>query len=97
MGRYRVTDTIRLRPDSVLIALHPSLTHVYLPDETPAFTGVGRREGADPKREGRQRDPSRVGLWTGAINRRATALLWKAGAASEVNDVKIQGGGAGRC
>ncbi|MBB5725915.1 hypothetical protein FHS97_001847 [Sphingomonas endophytica] len=93
LGRYRVTDTIRLRPDSVLIALHPSLTHVYLPDETPAFTGIGGAKAMIESAKGGNAIVHGLGLWTGAINRRATALLWKAGATSEVNDVKIQGGG----
>ncbi|WP_028056753.1 glycosyl hydrolase family 28-related protein [Sphingomonas phyllosphaerae] len=93
MGRYRVTDTLRLRPDSVLIALHPSLTHVYLPDETPAFSGVGGAKALIESARGGNAILHGLGLWTGAINRRATALSWKAGAASEVNDVKIQGGG----
>ncbi|WP_051273022.1 glycosyl hydrolase family 28-related protein [Sphingomonas phyllosphaerae] len=93
LGRYRVTDTIRLRPDTVLISLHPSLTHVYLPDETPAFTGVGGAKAMIESAKGGNAIVHGLGLWTGAINRRATALLWKAGAASEVNDVKIQGGG----
>ncbi|MEH3103115.1 MAG: glycosyl hydrolase family 28-related protein [Sphingomonas phyllosphaerae] len=93
LGRYRVTDTIRLRPDTVLISLHPSLTHVYLPDETPAFTGVGGAKAMIESAKGGNAIVHGLGLWTGAINRRATALLWKAGATSEVNDVKIQGGG----
>ena len=93
LGRYRVTDTIRLRPDSVLISLHPSLTHVYLPDETPAFTGMGGAKAMIESAKGGNAIVHGLGLWTGAINRRATALLWKAGATSEVNDVKIQGGG----
>jgi hypothetical protein len=93
IGRYRVSDTIRLRPDSVLIALHPSLTHVYLPDETPAFTGVGGAKAMIESAKGGDAILHGIGLWTGAINRRATALSWRAGAASEVNDVKIQGGG----
>jgi len=93
MGRYRVTDTLRLRPDTVLIALHPSLTHIYLPDETPAFAGVGGARALIESAKGGNAIVHGVGLWTGAINPRATALLWKAGAASEVNDVKIQGGG----
>ncbi|MFK3889318.1 glycosyl hydrolase family 28-related protein [Sphingomonas sp. NPDC079357] len=93
LGRYRVTDTIKLRPDSILISLHPSLTHVYLPDETPAFTGVGGAKAMIESARGGNAIVHGLGLWTGAINRRATALLWKAGAASEVNDVKIQGGG----
>ncbi|HWU95652.1 MAG TPA: glycosyl hydrolase family 28-related protein [Sphingomonas sp.] len=93
MGRYRVTDTLRLRPDSVLISLHPSLTHLYLPDETPAYAGVGSARALLQSAKGGDAIVSGIGLWTGGVNPRATALLWKAGAASMVNDVKIQGGG----
>ena len=93
MGRYRVTDTIKLRPDSVVIALHPSLTHLYLPDETPAYAGIGSARALLQSARGGGAIVSGLGLWTGGINPRATALLWKAGAASMVNDVKIQGGG----
>jgi hypothetical protein len=93
MGRYRVTDTLKLRPDSVLIALHPSLTHVYLPDETPAFMGVGGPKALIQSAKGGNAIVHGLGLWTGGVNPRATALLWRAGEASEVNDVKIQGGG----
>ena len=93
VGRYRVTDTIRLRPDSVLISLHPSLTHLYLPDETPAYMGVGGPKALLQSAKGGNAIVSGLGLWTGGVNPRATALLWKAGEASMVNDVKIQGGG----
>ncbi|MCG7347233.1 glycosyl hydrolase family 28-related protein [Sphingomonas sp. ACRSK] len=93
MGRYRVTDTLKLRPDSVLIALHPSLTHLYLPDETPAFMGVGGPKALIQSAKGGNAIVHGLGLWTGGVNPRATALLWRAGEASEVNDVKIQGGG----
>jgi DNA-binding beta-propeller fold protein YncE len=93
MGRYRVTDTLKLRPDSVLIALHPSLTHLYLPDETPAYAGIGSAKALLASTKGGDAIVSGLGLWTGGVNPRATALLWKAGAASMVNDVKIQGGG----
>jgi hypothetical protein len=93
MGRYRLTDTLKLRPDSVLIALHPSLTHLYLPDETPGYMGVGAPKALLQSAKGGNAIVSGFGLWTGAVNPRATALLWKAGEASMVNDVKIQGGG----
>ncbi|MCP8889689.1 glycosyl hydrolase family 28-related protein [Sphingomonas faeni] len=93
VGRYRVTDTITLRPDSVLISLHPSLTHLYLPDETPAYMGVGGPKALLQSAKGGNAIVSGLGLWTGGVNPRATALLWKAGEASMVNDVKIQGGG----
>ncbi len=38
-GFYRVTDTITLRPDSVLVGLHPSTTRLVIADYTPAFQG----------------------------------------------------------
>ncbi|MBB3693378.1 glycosyl hydrolase family 28-related protein [Sphingomonas sp. BK580] len=93
MGRYRVTDTLKLRPDSVLIALHPSLTHLYLPDNAPNYAGVGGARALLESAKGGKAIVHGIGLWTGSVNPRATALLWRAGAASMVNDVKIQGGG----
>ncbi|WP_277980001.1 glycosyl hydrolase family 28-related protein [Sphingomonas phyllosphaerae] len=93
MGRYRVTDTLKLRPDSVLIALHPSLTHLYLPDNAPNYAGVGGARALLESAKGGRAIVHGIGLWTGSVNPRATALLWRAGAASMVNDVKIQGGG----
>jgi len=93
LGRYRVTDTLRLRPDTVIISLHPSLTHLYLPDETPAYAGVGGAKALIESAKGGNAIVSGLGLWTGGVNPRATALLWRAGEASMVNDVKIQGGG----
>ena len=41
MGKYIVTDTLRLRSDSALIGLHPSATQLVVPDRTPAFQGPG--------------------------------------------------------
>ncbi|WP_322963905.1 glycosyl hydrolase family 28-related protein [Sphingomonas fuzhouensis] len=93
MGRYRVSDTLRLRPDSVLIALHPSLTHIYLADDAPAYRGVGPARALIESAKGGAGIVSGVGLWTGGVNPRASALIWKAGEASLVDDVKIQGGG----
>ena len=40
-GFYRVSDTLRLRPNTVLVGLHPSLTQIVLPDGSPGFQGVG--------------------------------------------------------
>jgi sugar lactone lactonase YvrE len=40
-GRYRLTDTLALRPDTVLVALSPISTQLILADETPAFMGLG--------------------------------------------------------
>jgi len=91
-GRYIVTDTLRLRRDSVLIALHPNLTQIILPDGTPAYQGVGAPKALVQTAEGGDAIVSGIGLFTGGINPRATALLWTAGAESLVDDVKFQGG-----
>jgi len=40
-GHYIVSDTLRLRPDSVLIGLHPNQTQIDIPDSTPGFQGPG--------------------------------------------------------
>ncbi|WP_093223830.1 glycosyl hydrolase family 28-related protein [Sphingomonas sp. NFR15] len=90
-GRYRLTDTLKLRPDSVLIALHPARTRLFLRDDTPAFAGVGSPKALLESAKGGDAIVSGLGLWAGSINPRASALVWKAGAASMVNDVRIEG------
>ncbi|MET3667644.1 glycosyl hydrolase family 28-related protein [Caulobacter sp. 1776] len=91
-GFYQVTDTLRLRPDTVLIGLHPSLTQIVLPDRTPAYQGVGAPKALVASADKGDNIVSGMGLHTGGINPRATALLWTAGANSLVDDVKFQGG-----
>ncbi|HJV40862.1 glycosyl hydrolase family 28-related protein [Caulobacter sp.] len=91
-GFYHVTDTLKLRPDTVLIGLHPSLTQIVLPDRTPAYQGVGAPKALVQSAAGGDAIVSGLGLYTDGQNPRATALLWTAGAASMVNDVKFQGG-----
>jgi hypothetical protein len=91
-GFYIVTDTLRLRPDTVLIGLHPSLTQIVLPDRTPGYQGVGAPRALVLSGAGGDNIVSGLGLNTGGINPRATALLWTAGERSMVNDVKFQGG-----
>ena len=91
-GFYRVSDTLRLRPDSVLLGLHPSLTQIVLPDGSPAFQGVGAPRALIESAKGGDAIVAGLGLDTSGANLRATGLLWRAGAQSMVNDVKFQGG-----
>jgi hypothetical protein len=42
-GYYQVTDTLTLKPDTVLIGLHPSTTQIVLPDGTKAFKASAHR------------------------------------------------------
>ncbi|MGK6357054.1 glycosyl hydrolase family 28-related protein [Sphingomonas sp. DT-207] len=91
-GFYRVTDTLRLRPETVLLGLHPSLTQIVLPDGTPGYQGIGGPKALVESARGGGAIVVGLGLDTNGVNPRATALLWMAGADSMVNDVKFQGG-----
>lgn len=44
-GRYRVSEPIMLRPDTVLIGLSPIMTQILITDFTPAFQGVNGPTG----------------------------------------------------
>lgn len=92
MGRYLVTDTIRLRPDTVLIGLHPSMTQFDLKDESPEFQGVGGPRALLETPKGGHNIVTGIGLFTGGINDRAVGALWKAGADSLMDDVRFLGG-----
>ena len=91
-GFYRVSDTLKLRADSVLIGLHPSLTQIVLTDDSPDYRGVGAPRALIESAKGGAAIVSGLGLATGGRNPRATALLWRAGERSLVEDVKFQGG-----
>jgi hypothetical protein len=92
-GFYKITDTLRLHSDTVLIGLHPAVTQLILPDNNPRHSGIGAvapmietpRSGANIL--------SGIGLFTGRINPRASAVLWRSGEGSLMQDVKIMGGG----
>ena len=92
MGRYLVTDTIHLRPDTVLIGLHPSMTQFDLKDESPGFQGVGAQRALLEAPKGGHNIITGIGLFTGGINDRAVGALWRAGADSLMDDVRFLGG-----
>jgi hypothetical protein len=91
-GRYLLHDTIRLRPDSVLIGLHPSTTQFDLPDGTAAFAGPGAPKALLEAPSGGTTIMTGLGIFTGGFNGRATGLLWRAGKDSLVDDVRFLGG-----
>ncbi|MGV7208496.1 glycosyl hydrolase family 28-related protein [Oxalobacteraceae bacterium A2-2] len=92
LGFYLVTDTIRMKPDTVLVGLHPGLTQLLLPNGAAGYQGVGGPKALLQSARGGDGMVSGIGLATGEVNPRAVALLWKAGAGSLVDDVRIQGG-----
>src|SRR5271154_4311047 len=91
-GQYRVTDTIALRPDTILIGLHPSVTRILLADSTPAFQGVGSPKPLLETPKGGTNIVTGIGLYTNGINPRAVAAKWMAGSESMMNDVRFLGG-----
>jgi len=92
MGRYLVTGTIHLGPDTVLIGLHPSMTQFDLRDESPGFAGVGAPVPLLETPQGGHNIVTGIGLFTGGINDRAVGALWMAGADSLMDDVRFLGG-----
>ncbi|MDQ8184344.1 glycosyl hydrolase family 28-related protein [Pelagicoccus sp. SDUM812002] len=87
-GRYRVSDTITLQPDTVLIGASPITTQILIKDYTPAFMGAAvmpqideeriRRWGLDPEDE--------------AVRRRFTPLVPAIAGAPKPLLVAPQGG-----
>jgi Pectate lyase superfamily protein len=92
IGRYIVSDTVKLRPDTVLIGLHPSMTQFDLPDGTAAFQGPGAPKPLLEAPSGGRNIVTGIGLSTGGINSRAVGAMWMAGADSLMDDVRFLGG-----
>lgn len=92
MGRYVVTGTIVLRPDTVLIGFHPSMTLFEIPDGTAAFQGPGAPVPLIEAPRGGSNIVTGIGLYTNGINGRAVGAMWMAGAGSLMDDVRFLGG-----
>jgi len=92
MGWYCVSDTLRLRPNTVLVGLNPSATVINVPDKTSAFQGQGPPRPVIEAPQGGTNIITGIGVYTGAINARAVGVKWMAGADSMINDVRFHGG-----
>jgi sugar lactone lactonase YvrE len=91
-GYYVISDTLTLRPDTVLIGLHPLATQLDLLDRTAAFQGVGSPKPMIEAPKGGTNVVIGIGLYANGINPRAVAALWRAGKDSMMNDVRFLGG-----
>ena len=92
MGYYVVSDTIALRADTMLIALHPDQTQLDLLDSTPGFQGPGTARPLLQTPAGGRNIVAGIGLYTNGINSRAVGALWMAGKDSLMDDVRFHGG-----
>ncbi|MGH9735383.1 MAG: glycosyl hydrolase family 28-related protein [Candidatus Acidiferrales bacterium] len=91
-GDYIISKTITLRPDTVLVGLHPSATQFDILDSTPAFQGPGSPKPLLEAPRGGNNIVTGIGLYAGGINDRAVGALWMAGKDSLMDDVRFLGG-----
>jgi hypothetical protein len=91
-GRYRISDTLTLRPQSTLIGLSPIATQLVVRDREAAFHPSGSLKAVVETETGGAPILSGIGIDPGAINHRAVALKWRGGEASLVDDVRFLGG-----
>lgn len=91
-GIYKISETIKLKPNTALIGLHPIATQIVLGESTEAFSGFGPPRPMIESSPGGTNILSGIGLSTGEYNYRAVACKWMAGEHSLINDVKFVGG-----
>lgn len=91
-GRYVVSRSLVLKPNTVLIGLNPITTQLVLKDETAPFNNGGGPLPLLEAPKGGKNIVNGLGLDAGAINANAVATKWMAGADSYMNDVKFLGG-----
>jgi len=94
-GWYRVSETIKLKPNTILIGLNPIATQLTLANNSPAFGGFGGPKALLESAKGGQNIVTGIGLSTNADNPRAVACKWMSGENSYLNDVKFIGGHGG--
>ena len=90
-GWYKVSDTLKLRDDTVLIGLSPISTQIKLPNNTEKFGDLGPAKALIESGRGAN-IINGIGIDTGARNPRAVGLKWTASEESFINDVKFIGG-----
>jgi hypothetical protein len=91
-GYYVISDTLPLKPDTMLIGLHPLATQIDLLDRIEAFQGVGPPKPMIETPNGGRNVLIGIGVYTNGINPRAVAIKWMAGTDSMMNDVRLLGG-----
>ncbi len=94
-GWYRITETLKMRPGTKLIGLHPFGTQFRLDESTPAFSGFGAPKAMLESSEGGTDILNGIGINTGGYNYRAVGVKWMAGKDSYLNDIKFVGGHGG--
>jgi hypothetical protein len=91
-GTYRITNTLQLKLDSVLIGFNPVTAVIVATDDTPNFTGEGDAVPLVQSAKGGAAIMTGIGILTSPMDHRAAGLVWRAGPASLVEDVNFMRG-----
>ncbi len=94
-GTYRVSGSIELKPDTVLIGLNPGNTSISLMNGAAGFAGEGGPVGVLVAPKGGRNIVVSISVAPG-MNSRAAGVIWMAGSGSMLDDVSFPGGGFGR-
>ena len=90
MGRYLIGDTLRLRPRSNLIGLHPRQTWLALPDADPAFADPDRPKAMIQTPPGGVNYVVGLGLDSARQTPGSVHVHWRSGAHSHLADIATQ-------
>jgi len=91
-GSYRISESLKLKPSTIIIGLHPIATNFTLVENSPAFGSFGPPLPLIEAPRGGTNIITGIGLYTAQNNYRAVACKWMAGEKSMINDVKFIGG-----
>jgi Pectate lyase superfamily protein len=90
LGTYVIRDTITLRPDSILIGLHPRDTRLSVKNMTPGFTDAAAPRPLLVAPPGSTPIVTGIGFittGTSSVNAGAVHIKWSGGVGSYLNDV----------
>lgn len=86
-GMYRLTGSLHLRPDTVLIGFSPFSTQLVVADAEASFSDSGPAMPLLLAPSGGSNIVTGLGIATGNANPRAAGIEWRAGARSMLEDV----------
>jgi sugar lactone lactonase YvrE len=95
-GTYRVTGSLDLKPNTIMIGLNPGNTLISLASGSPGFAGEGELLGVLAAPKGGKNIVSSIGISTGIENPRAAGVVWMAGSQSMLDDVSFPGSGGAK-
>ncbi|HEY1263541.1 MAG TPA: glycosyl hydrolase family 28-related protein, partial [Terriglobales bacterium] len=91
-GMYRLTGSLRLRPETVLVGFNPVTTQLVLLNHSPQFQGEGPAIPLLIAPRGGKNIVTGIGIATALGNPRGAGVLWMAGPAAMLEDVNFPAG-----